>query len=197
MPTGYTAKLMKDGQTFREFILTCARAFGALIMMRDDPFDAPVPEKFEPSDYHIKALVEAKLELSRLKAMNDDEKNSFGQATKDAEIKRIGEWIARETKENIRLVEMEKQVKAWKPPTPDHEELKKFMLQQIDISKHDIISYTLELKIEIENKPLAAFYIEAVSRAAWNVKYHTEENEKEIERTNGRNLWIKQLRDSI
>jgi len=37
MPTGYTADL-NDGKqvTFQEFTMKCARAFGALIEMRDD-----------------------------------------------------------------------------------------------------------------------------------------------------------------
>ena len=66
MPTGYTAKLMEQGQTFPEFIMSCARAFGALIMMRDDPANAPIPEKFEPSDYHVRALKKAYVEQTRL-----------------------------------------------------------------------------------------------------------------------------------
>ena len=60
MPTGYTATLMEKGQTFQEFIMGCARAFGALIEMRDSPNDAPIPDKFEPSDYHAKRLIESR-----------------------------------------------------------------------------------------------------------------------------------------
>ena len=36
MPTGYTDKI-KDGITFKEYAMGCARAFGALITMRDNP----------------------------------------------------------------------------------------------------------------------------------------------------------------
>ena len=45
MPTGYTADI-QDGKitTLREYALSCARAFGALIMMRDDPHDAPIAD---------------------------------------------------------------------------------------------------------------------------------------------------------
>jgi hypothetical protein len=35
MPTGYTDKI-KDGISFEEFVLSCARQFGACISMRDD-----------------------------------------------------------------------------------------------------------------------------------------------------------------
>lgn len=40
MPTGYTDAI-KDGISFNQFILSCARAFGALITMRDEPSSVP------------------------------------------------------------------------------------------------------------------------------------------------------------
>jgi len=36
MPTGYT-NCIKDGVTFEQFVWKCARAMGALVMMRDEP----------------------------------------------------------------------------------------------------------------------------------------------------------------
>jgi len=86
MPTGCTAKLMSEGQTFHEFIMQCARNFGALIMMRDDPWDAPIPDKFEPYGYHAKKLIEAREELKRLNNMSDEEKVAFGMSEKEKEI---------------------------------------------------------------------------------------------------------------
>ena len=68
MPTGYTAELMEKGEPFNRFVMRCARAFGALIDLRDAQMDAPIPEKFEPSDYHVKALAKALAELERLDA---------------------------------------------------------------------------------------------------------------------------------
>jgi len=86
MPTGYTAKLMESGQTFQDFVMQCARAFGACVMMRDDPMDAPIPERFEPSDYNVKRLAEAKAELVKLQAMTNDEKIAFGESKKAESI---------------------------------------------------------------------------------------------------------------
>ena len=44
MPTGYTYDLY-DGKDieFPDFVMKCARAFGALIEIRDDPMDAAIP----------------------------------------------------------------------------------------------------------------------------------------------------------
>jgi len=91
MPTGYTATLMEKNQTFPEFIMGCARAFGALIMMRDDPNDATIPDKFEPSDYHAKGIIKAREKLAKLKAMTDGEKLAFGQTEKDEDINHRGQ----------------------------------------------------------------------------------------------------------
>lgn len=196
MPTGYTAELMEKGQTFQQFIMGCARAFGALITMRDDSSDTPIPEKFEPTDYHVKKIEEATTKLDRLKAMSDKEKVAFGQKEKSAAIKQNEQWLKKEMAENKRLGEMEAQVRAWRPPTPDHKSLKDFMLQQIGTSKNSLEYIETHLKDARDKTPMA-YYIAAVSDAARDIKYHTEENEKEVERVNGRNEWLKQLRNSI
>lgn len=196
MPTGYTATLMEKGQTFQEFIMGCARAFGALIEMRDSPNDAPIPDKFEPSDYHAKRIIESREKLAKLKAMTDSEKESFGQAEKAADIQRIEKWLEKDIAQNKRLEDMAAQVQSWNPPTPDHRGLKDFMLHQISISKSGV-DYIQSSLAEATAKPATAYYVAAVSEAARNIKYHTEENTKEIERVNGRSEWLQQLRASI
>ena len=51
MPTGYTSKI-KDDITFEQYAMGCARAFDALIDMRDEASDALIPEELTPSNYH-------------------------------------------------------------------------------------------------------------------------------------------------
>ena len=46
--------------------MDCARAFGACIMMRDESVDAPIPEEFKPSTYHIEELEKAKSDLKKV-----------------------------------------------------------------------------------------------------------------------------------
>ena len=72
MPSGYTAAI-KDGITFSDFAMNCARAFGALISMRDEPLDAPIPERVEPTDYHAEKIKKAEERLSALIAMTAKE----------------------------------------------------------------------------------------------------------------------------
>lgn len=196
MPTGYTAKLMELGQTFPEFIMGCARAFGALIEMRDSPNDAPIPDKFEPSDYNAKRLIEARESLAKLKAMNAEERVAFGESAKAEDIERSRKYLEKALAENSRLEDMAAQVRAWTPPTEDHQGLKEFMLQQIDVSKNGV-DYSERSLVEAQTKPATVYYVEAVSSAVRDIKYHTEGNEKEVERTNGRSEWVQQLRASI
>ncbi len=196
MPTGYTAKLMDKGETFQEFILGCARAFGACIDMRDDSSDTPIPEKFEPSNYHTEKLKENKEELLKLKAMSEEEKISFSESKKDKELNEKKEWLNKKLEENKRLEDMKDQVQAWRPPTKDHQGLKDFMLQQIKISKHDL-NYITDKILKLHKRTPISFYVDAVSDCAWGISYHQKESQKEIDRVNQRNEWLKQLRNSI
>lgn len=196
MPTGYTAKLVESGQTFSEFVMGCARAFGACIDMRDDPTDVPIPEKFDPSPYHTKALRAAKSELTRLKKYTAKQKKDYGQKQRAAEIKTHEGYIRKTDEENARIQDMIGQVAGWTPPTPEHEEMKKFMLQQLNISLGSKEWSEKELARAIARKPLE-YYEAALRDADRHTAYHIEELGKEIARTNGRTEWIQKLRESL
>ena len=60
MPTGYTDRIYRGVETsFRTFMLECARGFGALVHLRDEP-GAPIPDVIPPSDYYAVALAKAR-----------------------------------------------------------------------------------------------------------------------------------------
>src|SRR5665213_2401224 len=69
MPTGYTSKLYEGkDQSFNEFVMRCARAFGALITMRDDPSDAPIPDEFTADSYYSERIATTTRELAEVSA---------------------------------------------------------------------------------------------------------------------------------
>lgn len=197
MPTGYTS-IVADNEnfTFPEFAMRCARNFGALIMMRDEPLDAPIPEKFEPSDYY-------KNEYEKAKAAYD---NFIANPPTDEDLeKQYNEYVAHETERFVadsaekdikrrRYNAMLSKVLEWQPPTPEHEGLKKFMIDQLqDSIESDCIEY----------RPLFPNQDEYIARNR-NSKYLKEELDfyekqwhDEIERTNSRNKWLKELRESL
>jgi len=126
MPTGYTLDLY-DGKdiTFEEFVLKCARAFGALIDMRDEPMDAPIPERFEPSDYHLKELEIAKKRLKEIKKWNEERAEQEAERAYQEALKRREEFIKKNKLIRKRYEDMLSKVQKWKLPTSDHEDLKK------------------------------------------------------------------------
>ena len=195
MPTGYTADI-KDGITFDQFAMGCARAFGALVLMRDEPNDAPIPEKLEPNDYHERMLIENKEKLKQIEAISIDKANQLAldewHESEKSRIKSLNE-----NKElRVKYQEMLDKALAWIPPTDDHKNLLKFMVDQIEKS------IEFDCSEEYYSKPT-----ELLSGDDWlekqkakvehSIEYHEKENKAEIERTNSRNSWLKHLRDSL
>lgn len=196
MPTGYTARLVDKGQTFEEFVWTCARGMGALIMMRDDPMDAPVPERFEPSGYHKERISEAIALRARLEAMNNDERIAYGMAKRNEGLDRARKYLADEQAQNERLDAMLSAVGAWTPPTSDHEGMKKFMLEQLRISRQDSAWARKSLAEDAAKSPMDCYAMDA-AKCEHDIAYHTAEHEKEVARTEERNKWLAALRDSL
>lgn len=194
--TGYVHNMVDKKQSFQEFAMSCARAFGALVEMRDESMDAPIPEKFVPSDYHVKELRKANKALARLKGMSHLKKIAFGEAERRKSIRYYRDALKRSQQENEPLNVMLTEVAAWIPPTPDHAELKNFMTEQLStsINKPD---YWLESAAKSESMLPVQFYLDAVKSAKRNVEYHTEELAKEKQRAESRTDWLKQLRASF
>jgi len=198
MPTGYTAEIQK-GITFKQFALTCARAFGACIEMRDDPFDAPIPDKFEPSDYDVKALKKAEDELRLYSKMSPEYAQTLATEDYRKEVARLKKAL-KDVKEIIRKYQdMLDQVREWVPPTAEHIGMKDFMIEQIESSiKFDGMEDYYE-KALVELKPLSGkqWVTNRIEDAIRDIKYHSKELEEEKRRAEERTSWIKALRESL
>lgn len=195
MATGYTSKI-KDGISFKEFLLGCAKAFGACIEMRDDPMDTPIPDEFKISDYHIKRLTEIQSEFEFINRMTIDEaaikaKEEYEQKRKYNE-QQIKERDGLRLKYNDMLIK----VKNWQPPTSDHFGLKDFMIQQIT-SSMDFDCGTTYYEKPIELLTGEQWLLNKKQSLFNDIDYHTKEHQKEVDRVAQRNQWIKQLRESI
>ncbi len=69
------------------------------------------------------------------------------------------------------------------------------MLDQLRISKNDMTFYDRYDKVEkLEPKEWLHKELEKIQK---DIGYHAAAHEKEIERTKERNLWVKQLRESL
>lgn len=194
MPTGYTAKVA-DGtiSTLEDFALVCAKAFGACATMRDDPPDTPIPAEFVPDPYYKERLdnaIEHYVYLRTLTAEDAERECAAEQALADATTAKAEK--AR-LAENQRYAAMAAKVKAWEPPTLQHEGLKEFMLEQLRISEH------LEYKdpsIGVRLAPLE-WLAKRIESARKEVFSAGEALVEEKLRVASRNAWLKALRDSL
>lgn len=195
MATGYTADV-GDGKLtdFRAFAFRCARAFGALILMRDDPMDAPIPDEFKPSTHAQEQAEWYDAEVRRLSALTQEQI----AAECAAEARRINtmqdESEARSRATVDRYKTMLAAVEVWEPPTKDHAGLKKFMRDQLMESiKHDGLSEHWPTVVADPAEWQEGRKAEAARMLANYRKYAAEE----IERTAKRNEWVRALRESL
>lgn len=117
MPTGYTAKLMEHGQEFNEFVLSCSRAMGACIMLRDHSGDVlPTEENVSSeSTYYAKSLEDAQAKLETLESMSDLELRIYGEEIRQQSISERLKWKEKALEENRRIDEMLTKVMRWIP----------------------------------------------------------------------------------
>lgn len=198
MPTGYAATLVEKGQTFQEFALTCARAFGACIEMREEPLDVPIPDEFTSSalTYHQGRIASAKEELQRLAAMTPEQQLAFGEGRKREEVRLAENYLAKNRAENERLMNMRAKVEAWTPPTDNHQGVKVFMLEQIGLSLNDC-QYAADRLKQAEAADPMGIYTSALEVAKRDIAYHTKEASTDQERAVGRTQWVRDLRASL
>jgi hypothetical protein len=192
MPTGYTAAI-DDGIDFKGFALLCARAFGATILMRDDPLDAPIPDEFATTDYHPKAVEAAKARKFDLERMSLKQVKAAAETANHETAEYWRRANDRRTALRAKYEAMLAQVEAWTPPTPDHEGMKKFMREQIEES----IRFDCNPAIVPNPQPPGVWHAEQLAAADWDIAYHTKAYEEEVERCRLRTEWVRALRKSL
>ena len=194
MPTGYTLDLY-DGKdiTFEEFVLRCARAFGALISMRDEPINVPIPERFEPSDYHLKELEKAKKRLKEIKKWNEEMAEQEAERAYQEALKKREEFVKKNNLIRKRYEDMLSKVREWKPPTPDHVDLKKFMIQQLE----DSIEFDCFIPEMPQRLSGEEYKEQQIKKALNDIDYHEKEYAEEVNRVYERNKWLLLLRESL
>lgn len=192
MPTGYTMDV-ENGQSFENFVLGCARAFGACIAQRDAPLsERPAPQEVSP--YYLEALEKAQKELETL--LSVESPVVYGTDFRQKEIEHYDSQIQRHEDTILKYAQMRQKVLEWTPPSKDHVELKRFMLDQLD-QNHDFSGfYRNKLKEALLTTPLE-YYEAQLSEARRSVEYHTKKLEEEGQRVQSRNNWIEELYRSL
>lgn len=195
MPTGYTAALHEGKeQSFSEFALYCARAFGACISLRDEPASTTIPDEFVPSTYYAERLVMLTAELERVKAWT---LTSAHAANWNSYSQRLASYKQEQVKrEDLRkrYQDMLVQVEQWVPPTEDHNGLKEFMGEQLLSSIDFDTNYDWPPPERITAEKFWADKIEDLEEDIARCARHQAEEE---ERAHTRTEWVQALRASL
>lgn len=193
--------MIDKDQSFEQFTMNCARAFGALISMRDDASDAPIPDEIVPDKYYAESLKEAQDELMKLSAMSAGELREYGAQRKLASIASWENSVKDEQSDIDKCRAMLERVRAWTPPTADHEGLKNFMVQQISDSMkyadEPDDSYRIKALREAQQKTPEEYAHEAMADARERVTSREKDLLKEQQRCAERTQWIRDLRKSL
>ena len=206
MPNGYNYKLEEDTQTLEEFILGCAKNFGACCHQRVDMLPRCRGVEPKPKDYNPLAKLEIELENARLKlegvrhmslkvaeALSD---TYYAKAMKDANAKIYERAVLHD-----RMKIMLKNAQGWTVPSEDHQELKEFALNQIENAiEHDCdSSYYQRVVQNTVHQSGAEYRAERIKFAEDDVKYIKEKIERkknEAETFDG-DKWILDLYESL
>lgn len=177
MATGCTSKIHDGDQSFEDFVLTCARAFGGYIEQGDNL-----------SDCHEKSLNQAKKDLELFNSTSPEKHHrqflQYIADSRESNNKAVQENLALKSR-NQKMLD---KVKNWKCPSAKHVELKKFMIEQLESSidcDYDCdFSYYDRANKELENLEYEDWLKYKLTTIENNIKYHTEENKKELKDKN-------------
>jgi hypothetical protein len=194
MPSGYTSRIYEGEQvTFPEFAMGCARAFGALIEMRDEPPGVPVPEEFTATTRYLETAQRARRLIAAAEAWTDEQAEALAGTAHAASVREIEKSNAVARVRRERYEAMLAEVEAWQPPTPDHAELKKFMGDQL----RESIAFDCN-EAEIPAAPGGSEYRQQViGTANRDAEYWQKQHVAEVARAKGRTEWVRALRLSL
>lgn len=200
MPTGYTSDVSTgEITTLKAYALRCARAFGATVQFRDDPLDLDLEAEIAElgSDdirCHTRRLAEAKQDLKRIKNMPLGELKEEAEKENAEELLRYEETVREEAEELARYQAMIDKVEAWEAPTPDHYELKNFMLSQL---RESIQFDCGSSRFPPTPMTPAEYYASKLEHATRQIHYHETALAKAIEQANTRRKWLTDLIESV
>jgi hypothetical protein len=197
MPTGYTEGVASgEIKTLQEYAMTCARAMGALVSMRDSSFNAAIPEKLEPSTYHRDQLEKSQEELAILRRMSEAVWEEKAKAAFDEKQAWEKEYARKQEQQRARYERMRTLVLAWQNSP---EGLKSFMISQLDDSiKFDCPEGSYFGHVEQPRPDTGReWFLKQERTLLRNIARYSTEYEKELERVEERNKWLEQLRDSL
>jgi len=203
MPSGFTAGII-DGKhkTFTDFAKDCMRNFGATIHMRDDARDKEYEARVV-SPYYNERFEEYVINLGKLLTATDKQLITKEKKKLKDRIVRATEKIIEITATKERLNAFLKEAKAYQSPTPEHDGIREFMINQIkETTKFDGSTEYYDKELATCKEELKNINVEEIrSKNKVYLKEDIEralENEKdEKDRCDNSNEWVRTFLDSL
>ena len=202
MPTGYTAYI-KDGKitSGKEFLKLCTRAFGIAVHLKDESLDVPTPNHFEPHPYYEKAYKDSLVSREKAYSMTLEEVKEDIISKYNDNKGRAEKILEKYKDEDKKYLKVREEVEKWIPPTSEHENLKKFCLEQIDMSLNTSLYewYEKDINKELDTSDdTIKKYIDILrDNADEKLKRAYKNWQEELRRVEEKNLWMKQFLDSL
>tara|TARA_R110000744_G_scaffold10369_13_gene32418 strand:- start:6252 stop:6860 length:609 start_codon:yes stop_codon:yes gene_type:complete len=198
MATAYTEDI-ENGITFKEYAYSCARSFGALASMRDEPGDADIPEEFEVDSYHLDEIERYKKELEILESMSMEEVILKAKKRFEDEVKYNKDRIIKKDKLREKYNQMIMYASKYTPPTDQHVEFKNFMISQLVTSiEYDCDTSYQQRALETEKQQTGEEWLKRhIQDAKKSIRYHDKAYDRALQGLHSKNEWLKLLRESI
>ena len=182
MPTGYTA-CIDDGGSFADYVWSCSRAF---IRNGDDNEGRPAE-----IPYYRESVAKSEAELQRLsKADPVAEYKAWFEAKKESNAK----YLAKNKVVREKYNQMRMRVSDWVPPSELHENMKKFMLEQLATGMESDMS---KYWGEPEPQDPYEWHAEQCFQARERLERARESLQKHLEWVEAGQKWVDQLEASV
>lgn len=197
----YAAQIADNKEmTFEQFAISCLSHFGIYTRFTEEQQKAlleyKLPEKFEPSDFHLKEYERLQKEYKDF--LNNPKTDEELEKEYDEYVKDINDENERKYEEKVALCkrykDMLSKVKSWNPPSVEHDGIKSFMEEELKYNIESCGSF-YEMKIIpkdewIANKKNAFRLID-------DMKYHLDKYKKDVEDAKKATEFIQMFADSI
>lgn len=202
MPTGYTSYIKDEKITSgKEFLKLCTRAFGIAVDLKDKSLDVPTPNHFEPDHYYEKAYKDSLTSREKAYSMTLEEAKE-DMISKFKNNKASAERCLKDYKnEDKKYLKVQEEVEKWIPPTSEHENLKKFCLEQIDMSLNTSLygwcEKDINKELDTSDDTIKKYIDDLKDQEDEKVNRAYKKYQAELKRVEEKNLWIKQFLDSL
>ena len=199
MATGYTYQILNGKiKTFKEFALKCSEAF--IMEFRNGA------EKYTPrvvSSYHTDEMKAARARIAQLNQLTNNELKIIEVAKLEESIRYAKEQLAKKIANKKVLDKLLKESEAYKAPTHKHENLKNFMIEQLNMTidndcHHEFYESEIALcQKKLKNLDMFVVRGNRINTLNEDYKYHQEQYDREVLLCKDHNDWYNQFVTSL